>query len=153
MYPSVSDDAEVGSGIMEETFGGFDDLLDLEPTPLADVLHQQHMWHHQQHHQHEQHANNNRQRDHQLQPMGFMDQQFGRVCDAADFFDECGLFSSGSSHRHKRRRSHKQGVYFASDAMIHSNPRDIDEILTSWYSVSSLCCKHVSAATDVFVVL
>ena len=150
MYPSVGEDAEIGSGIMEETFSDFDDLIDLEPTPLADVIHQQHIWHHhQQQHNHPHHQqHNNPHRQHQLQPFGFVDhQQFGRPGDAADFFDECGLFASnGSNHRHKRRRSYRRGVFFSSELSTHSNPREIDEILTSWYTVCSCCLVSLLAA-------
>jgi hypothetical protein len=80
----------------------------MEPTPLSDVVHFQHL-------------------------MIYQQQQLLIIHEQQRWLAEREHLERRGS---KRRRGDRVG--FAPHVMVYHNPRDLDEILTSWYSVRSI---------------
>jgi hypothetical protein len=88
-----------------DTYDECDTSMLMEPTPLSEAVHQQHVLNQQQQRTEEQH-------------LYFVE-------DSDDF-----VFRSS-----KRKRGQPLRVSFSSEAMVHSSPGRIDEIASMWYSV------------------
>jgi hypothetical protein len=93
--------------MMGDSYDECDTSMILEPTPLSEVVHQQHVLNQQQ------------------QQQRIQEQHLYFVEDSDDY-----LFRSS-----KRQRGQPLRVSFSSEAMVHSSPRRIDEIASMWYSV------------------
>jgi hypothetical protein len=81
----------------------------VEPTPLSEVVHCQHLLNQHQ----------------QLLQFLLLQEQFRYT----------EIDSPPSSRNSKRRRGRR--VMFSPEVMVYWNPRELDEILTSWYTVSN----------------
>jgi hypothetical protein len=89
---------------MSEDYSGYG--VSLEPTPLSDVIHCQHIMHQQQ------------------QKLLLLQVQ-QRGCAEIDYL---------ANRVMKRKRGERLRVGFSSQVMEFHNPRDLEEIETSWYS-------------------
>jgi RNase adaptor protein for sRNA GlmZ degradation len=99
--------------MMGDPYDECDTSMILEPTPLSEIVHQQHVLNQQQ----------------QQQQQRIQEQHLYLDENSDDF-----VFRSS-----KRRRGQPLRVSFYSEAMVHSSPRRIDEIPSMWYSV---CLKQ-----------